>query len=135
MVVLFYHKDDDNTIMRTFLSYLLAALIGGFGYCLIEIIYRGRTHYSMFFAGVIVLSTFYFISNNYSLPLWAKCLAGMIIITLIELVLGIVFNIILKEGVWDYSNVPLNFLGQICVPFSLIWFVLSGVTFKVMEKI
>lgn len=135
MVVLFYHKDDDNTIMRTFLSYLLAALIGGFGYFLIEIIYRGRTHYSMFFAGAIVLSTFYFISNNYSLPLWAKCLAGMIIITLIELVLGIVFNIILKEGVWDYSNVPLNFLGQICVPFSLIWFVLSGVTFKVMEKI
>lgn len=121
--------------MRTFLSYLLASLIGGFGYCLIEIIYRGRTHYSMFFAGAIVLSTFYFISNNYSLPLWAKCLAGMIIITLIELVFGIVFNIILKEGVWDYSNVPLNFLGQICVPFSLIWFVLSGVTFKVMEKI
>ncbi len=121
--------------MRYFLNYLFAALIGGFGYCLIEIIYRGRTHYSMFFAGAMVLSTFYYISNNYQLPLWLKCLAGMIIITGIELVFGIVFNIILKENVWDYSNVPLNFLGQICVPFSLIWFALSGVTFKILEKV
>ena len=121
--------------MKFFFSYLMAALIGGFGYCLIEIIYRGRTHYSMFFAGAIVLNTFYYISNTYRLPLWQKCLAGMIIITGIELVFGIVFNIILKENVWDYSNVPLNFLGQICVPFSLIWFALSGVAFKVLEKV
>lgn len=121
--------------MKNFLTYLIVALIGGCGYCLIEIIYRGRTHYSMFFAGAIVLTTFYYISKNYELPLWAKCLAGMIIITGIELVFGIVFNIILKEQVWDYSNVPLNFLGQICVPFSLIWFVLSGVAFKVLEKV
>ncbi len=121
--------------MRMFFNYLFAALIGGFGYCMIEIIWRGRTHYSMFFAGAIVLSTFYFISKNYNLPLWERCLAGMIIITGIELVFGIVFNIILKEHVWDYSNMPMNFLGQICVPFSLLWFALSGVTFKVLEKV
>ncbi|MDE5984046.1 MAG: putative ABC transporter permease [Eubacterium sp.] len=121
--------------MKMFFNYLIAALIGGFGYCLIEIIYRGRTHYSMFFAGAIVLSTFYYISTNYQLSIWAKCLIGMLIITAVELVFGIAFNIILKEHVWDYSNVPLNFLGQICLPFSLIWFVLSGIAFKVLEKI
>lgn len=121
--------------MRTFFTYLFAALIGGFGYCTIEILWRGRTHYSMFFAGAIILSTFYYISKNYDLPLWAKCLAGTLIITGVELVFGIAFNIILKEHVWDYSNMPLNFLGQICVPFSLLWFVLSGVTFKVLEKV
>jgi len=121
--------------MRNFPQYLLAALIGGFGYCLIEIIYRGRTHYSMFFAGAIALSTFYFISKNYTIPFWAKCIAGMLIITGIELVFGIVFNILLKEHVWDYSGVPLNFLGQICVPFSLLWLLLSGVAFKVLEKV
>lgn len=121
--------------MRIFFNYLFAALIGGFGYCLIEIIYRGRTHYSMFFAGAIVMSTFYFISKNSSLPLWAKCIIGMLFITGIELIFGIIFNIILKENVWDYSNVPLNFLGQICIPFSLIWLVLSGAAFKVLEKV
>lgn len=121
--------------MKTFMNYLIAALIGGFGYCLIEIIYRGRTHYSMFFAGAIVLSTFYYIEKNYELVLWAKCIIGMLIITGIELIFGIVFNIILKENVWDYSNVPLNFLGQICIPFSLIWLAFSAVAFKLIEKI
>lgn len=121
--------------MRIFFNYLFAALIGGFGYCLTEIIYRGRTHYSMFFAGAIILTSFYFISTNFQIPLWGKCIIGMLIITGIELIFGIVFNILLKENVWDYSNVPFNFLGQICIPFSLIWFVLSGAVFKIMEKV
>lgn len=121
--------------MRIFINYLVAALIGGFGYCLIEIIWRGRTHYSMFFAGAIVLSSFYFISKNFNLAFWEKCIIGMLIITGIELVFGVVFNLIMKENVWDYSNVPLNFLGQICVPFSIIWFAMSGIAFKVIEKI
>lgn len=121
--------------MKSFFTYLFVALIGGFGYCLIEIIYRGRTHYSMFFAGAIVLSSFYFISKNYQLNFWLKCLIGMLIITGIELVFGIVFNIVLKEQVWDYSNMPLNFLGQICIPFSLIWFAISGAAFKILERV
>ena len=41
--------------MKNFYTYLIVALTGGAGYCLIEILYRGRTHYSMFFAGAIVL--------------------------------------------------------------------------------
>lgn len=121
--------------MRNFYHYLFAALIGGFGYCLLEIIWRGRTHYSMFFAGAIVMSSFLYINDNFSLPLWAKCFAGMLIITTVELAFGIAFNLILREHVWDYSNVPLNLMGQICVPFSLLWFMLSGAVFKIMEKV
>lgn len=121
--------------MRSFYHYLFVALIGGFGYCLLEIIWRGRTHYSMFFAGAIVLSSFLYINDNYALPFWAKCLAGALIITAVEFVFGVVFNLILREHVWDYSNVPMNLLGQICLPFSLLWFLLSGAVFKVMEKI
>lgn len=121
--------------MRNFYHYLFAALIGGFGYCLLEIIWRGRTHYSMFFAGAIVMSSFLYINDNFSLPLWTKCFAGMLIITTVELVFGIAFNLILREHVWDYSNVPLNLMGQICVPFSLLWFILSGAVFKIMEKV
>lgn len=121
--------------MKSFYHYLYIALIGGFGYCLIEIIWRGRTHYSMFFAGAIVLCSFYYISTSYTSSLALKSLAGMVIITGIELVFGVVFNLILKENVWDYSNMPFNFLGQICLPFSAIWFVLSGIIFKLIERI
>lgn len=120
--------------MRNFYIYLFVALLGGFGYCLIEILWRRRTHYSMFFAGAVVLSTFYYINSNFSMPLWQKALIGMIIITVLEFVIGVVFNLLLKENVWNYSNMPLNILGQICVPFSAIWFVLSAVAFTAIDK-
>lgn len=58
----------------------------------------------------------------------------MVLITVIEFIIGIVFNIILKENVWDYSNMPLNIMGQICVPFSAIWFLLSFIAFSAIEK-
>lgn len=121
--------------MRLFYHYLIYALVGGSGYCLIELLWRGRTHYSMFFAGAIVLSSFVFISENFTLPFYLKCIIGMLIITGIELIFGIVFNLILKEQVWDYSNQRLNFLGQICLPFSMLWLLLSGVAFKVIDYI
>lgn len=30
-------------------------------------------------------------------------------------------------NVWDYNNMPLNLLGQICLPFTVLWFFLSAV--------
>ena len=74
-----------------------------------------------------------YINQKYEMNFWLKCLVGMLIITGVELLFGLIFNIILKEHVWDYSGVPLNFLGQVCVPFSLLWFALSGVAFKVID--
>ena len=81
--------------MKNFYTYLIVALTGGAGYCLIEILYRGRTHYSMFFAGAIVLSSFYYINQKYEMSFWLKCLVGMLIITGFELLFGLIFNIIL----------------------------------------
>jgi uncharacterized membrane protein len=34
---------------------------------------------------------------------------------------------------WDYSTLPFNILGQICLPFSLIWIVLSFPAIKIDE--
>lgn len=121
--------------MRNFLLYAMIAVIGGFGYCAIEMVYRGRTHYSMFFAGAIILVTFYFIAKNFDLPFGARCIIGMTLITGIEFIFGIVFNIWLKEGVWDYSGAPLNIMGQVCLPFSAIWLAMSAAVFKIFERI
>ena len=44
-----------------------------------------------------------------------------------ELVAGVILNIWLGIGVWDYSHLPLNLWGQICLTYSLIWVVLSAV--------
>ena len=47
------------------------------------------------------------------------------IITAVEFVFGVIFNIWLGLNVWDYSDEPLNFLGQICPGFVLMWMALS----------
>lgn len=50
---------------------------------------------------------------------------GACIVTVLEFITGCVVNIWLGWNVWDYSNMPLNILGQVCLPFSLLWILLS----------
>ncbi len=57
----------------------------------------------------------------YMLPLVIKAVIGALCVTGVELVFGIVFNIIFDMNVWDYSNQPFNFMGQICPSFSAAW--------------
>ena len=54
-----------------------------------------------------------------------KAFTGSIFITALEFIFGIIFNVILKKNVWDYSKLPLNIGGQVCLLFSFMWFVLS----------
>ena len=60
-----------------------------------------------------------------SANLLIKGLIGSAFITSIEFIFGIVFNIILKKNVWDYSKMPFNLCGQICLVYSAIWTVIS----------
>jgi uncharacterized membrane protein len=49
------------------------------------------------------------------------------IITAVEFVSGLILNLWLNLGVWDYSHMPLNLFGQICLPYAGLWFALSAV--------
>ena len=51
----------------------------------------------------------------------SRCLAGAGIITGVELVMGLLLNRLMGFNIWDYSNVPLNLLGQVCLPYSFLW--------------
>ena len=110
-------------------------LLGGAAYGLIEIIVRGYTHWSMVITGgtVLVLLNLINQSRNVSLP--AKCVLGMIVITSLELAVGMLVNIRMGWGVWDYSAKPCNFLGQICVHFCGCWLLLSLPAFKLCDFI
>ena len=44
-------------------------------------------------------------------------------ITAVELLTGLLAN--RSYTVWDYRGMPMNFHGQICLPFSLLWVPLS----------
>lgn len=56
------------------------------------------------------------------------CLQGIVCgvaITAAELLSGLILNVWLGLGIWNYSGLPLNFMGQICLPFFGVWCLLS----------
>ena len=90
--------------------------LGGSAYVGLEVLYRGRSHGSMFLAGG---SCFLLLGQLRSLPLHLRALAGSGIITAVELATGLLAN--RDHRVWDYRDLPMNYRGQICLPFSLLW--------------
>ena len=108
--------------------------IGGAGYGIIEILWRGRTHWTMIRAGGICFIIFSRVAERCKAqPLVFKASLCALGVTAVELLFGVVFNIIFGMGVWDYSDQPLNFLGQICPLYTLLWAALSLVFVPVAE--
>lgn len=100
--------------------------IGALGYGIIEILWRGYTHWSMLCAGGVCFVFFGKIQEKMKdKNLFLKSILGSVFITLIEFILGVIFNILFKKKVWDYSKLPFNFLGQICLLYSSLWCILS----------
>lgn len=111
------------------LKYVLLFLVGGFAYGGIEIMSRGYSHISMFVAGGICFILIGLINEtkSYEIALIKQMIISAAIITAVELITGLIVNVWLDLKVWDYSNRPLNFMGQICVLYTSIWFFLSPI--------
>lgn len=107
---------------------LILFVIGGLIYILIELIARGRTHWTMFIVGGVAFFLVGCINEKYKkMSLVKQMLIGSVVITTLEFVCGYIVNLWLGWNVWDYNNMPLNLLGQICLPFTILWFFLSAV--------
>jgi hypothetical protein len=107
-----------------FRKYPLLFCAGGLGYMGLELLWRGRSHVSMFLAGgVCFLLLDKLRCTKSRLPLLLRGCIGAFVITTVELVTGLLAN--RNYQVWDYRNLPMNFLGQICLPFSILWVPLS----------
>lgn len=103
---------------------LFAFIMGYFIYSMIEILNRGYTHWTMALTGGAVLTILYAVNSRRTMTLIKSCFIGAFIITAIEFTVGIIVNVIMGWNVWDYSSVPFNVLGQICLPFFGAWFLL-----------
>ncbi|MCL2054342.1 MAG: putative ABC transporter permease [Oscillospiraceae bacterium] len=107
-------------------GYATVFLFGGIIYSLIEVLARGYTHWSMTVTGgLCLLIMFRHFTANPEKNIFKKCLYGALIITALEFAAGCIVNLWLGWGVWDYSNLYMNVLGQICLPFMVIWYGLS----------
>lgn len=99
--------------------------LGGCGYVGLELLWRGRSHSSMFVAGgvcFILLGRLREVAPR--LPGAVRAAMGAAVITGVELGTGLLVN--RDFAVWDYRDQPGNFLGQICPVFSLLWLPVSA---------
>ena len=100
------------------------ALCGGCLYVLLELVWRGFSHWTMFLLGGGCFALIGLLNEllPWEMPLLMQGVIGSLgIVTPLEFVTGCVVNLGLGWGVWDYSRMPLNLLGQICLPFALLW--------------
>ena len=100
---------------------------GGLLYYVLEILWRGYSHMSMFVLGGICFVLIGLINELYTwdMALWKQMMVAALLVTLAELIAGLVLNVWLKMNIWDYSSLPYNLLGQISVQYSIRWFFLS----------
>ena len=102
----------------------LLFIIGGNLYTVIEILWRGFTHWTMFLLGglcfVIVglLNEYKFSWKDSFLK---QSVLGAVIVTIFEFVVGCIVNLWLGWNVWDYSDVPFNLFGQLCLGYFFLW--------------
>ncbi len=101
---------------------LVLFLLGGVFYALIEVVWRGYTHWSMLVLGGTVFLTLYKLFNKLDkFSLLEKCVIGAGIITMLEFITGCIVNLYFDMGVWNYSRMPFNLLGQVCILYSTMW--------------
>lgn len=116
-----------NNLIKNMILFVIFGLL----YCGLEILWRGYTHPSMFIVGGISCLLVGLINEiTPNMPMWLQCLLSAIIITIIEFLSGCILNLWLNLGVWNYTNMPFNLLGQVCLPFSMAWFFLSYIAIK-----
>ena len=93
--------------------------LGGGGYVCLELLWRGRSHGSMFFLGGVCFWVIGAIRRLHRLSLSVRLLLSAAAVTLLELLTGLAVN--RDHSVWDYRALPCNYRGQICLLYSLLW--------------
>ncbi len=111
--------------MRKSILYVYVFVLGTVGYGLLELMYRGRTHWTMLlFGGASMLLLYMLYEELQPVGRLVRCLTGCIAITVFECLIGSIVNCRMGMCIWDYSGLPFNVRGQICPAFSAMWFAL-----------
>lgn len=111
------------------------------GFCLyitIECCFRGFSYPLMGCCGGLCVVILDKINDEISwdVDLFFQSLIGGMIVTIMELVIGMIAKYThLLPVMWDYSDIPFNFNGIICLPFFIAWLLLSIVAIFVADSI
>jgi len=120
-----------NNLIKNLTKYTskecLLFILGGIVYTIIELLWRGSSHWSMYIVGGICFVLIGLINEIFTFNMYIEVQAAIssVIVTVLEFLSGIVVNIWLGWNVWDYSHLPLNVMGQVCLLYTVLWFFLS----------
>lgn len=128
--------------MKNTFKILIIWLLLGMTYYMIEGIWRipkgGVANICMLSVGGlcgVLVGVINQIKFFYKMKIVWQSLIGTILVTLVEFVFGYIINIKFKMHVWDYSNLPLNIKGQVCLLYSGLWFLLMPACIWLEDKI
>lgn len=108
--------------------------VGGGTYVALEFLYRARSHWTMFVLGGGCFLAIGQLGRSCShLSPTVRAVIGSFICTAGELLTGLAFN--RNYAIWDYRGLPLNFRGQICLPFSLLWIPLCALGAEIFQRL
>ena len=115
------------------LKHCILFYMGGSAYMTLEFLWRGRSHGSMFLLGGLCFLLIGKLSAALKrVPLVLQLLFSSAMITCLELGTGLLVN--RDYSVWDYRAVQYNYLGQICLPFSLLWIPVSLLAMQLYDR-
>ena len=118
-----------GVVLKKGIELFVLFVLGGAAYILVEILWRQESHESMFVLGGLLFVLLGALNegrfSGLSFP--RQAVMGSAVITAFELAAGLLLNVRMGLEVWDYADLPLNFMGQISLRYFLLWIPLSGV--------
>lgn len=129
-----------NTVtkIKTFIVKELCLFIaGGLLYVIFENVWRGHSHSTMIVVGGLCFILIGLINEilTENMSLLAQSVVGACAVTIIEFISGCIINIHLGLNVWDYSDMPFNIMGQICLPYSLLWIIVACIAIVADDRL
>ena len=131
------------TKLSNFLLSMLMWTWGGTLYFFIEVVYKTLTGNPDHISWTMIIVAFILCiplerfgdELPWEMPMILQTIICAVAITITELISGLILNVWLGLHVWDYSKLPFNFMGQICLQFGLLWVVLSYFGIKAFDWI
>lgn len=131
--------------MKQFVKTVILFICGFCMYISIEVCFRsilncGGNGYSNPICGIIGAICFLLFDKindciSWHMDLILQGVIGSFVVTTLELIVGLLDKWLLHYGMWDYSAMPLNFMGVICIPFSIVWIGMAIVAILVADAI
>lgn len=117
------------------LEYIYLFWFGGSTYVTLEVFWRSRSHWTMFVLAAIIFIIIGATNELFDWNIIKQICILLPIVLLFEFVTGCIVNLWLGWNVWDYSNLPFNLYGQICLYFSLAWIPIIAIAIVVDDII